>query len=138
MREARGGKSARARIARRVGSASAPNVTLSESAICITHQLSNPMANFASVARQVWRGQAHGRTAEDSLPGAQRQGRPHGQGHPPPLQPPAPHLCRQSPQRSCGTVLVADLDIRVIDDQGEVIRQLRLDPSRNYQPLGRS
>lgn len=34
------------------------------------------------------------------------------------------------------TILVADLDVRVIDDQGEVIRQMRLDPSRNYQPLG--
>jgi transposase InsO family protein len=34
------------------------------------------------------------------------------------------------------TILVADLDIRVIDDQGEVIRQLTLDPKRNYQPLG--
>jgi transposase InsO family protein len=33
------------------------------------------------------------------------------------------------------TILVADLDIRVIDDQGEVIRQLTLDPDRNYQPL---
>jgi transposase InsO family protein len=34
------------------------------------------------------------------------------------------------------TILVADLDIRVIDDQGEVIRRLTLDPTRNYQPLG--
>ena len=34
------------------------------------------------------------------------------------------------------TILCADLDIRVIDDQGEVIRQLTLDPTRNYQPLG--
>jgi len=34
------------------------------------------------------------------------------------------------------TILCADLDIRVIDDQGEVIRQLRLDPTRNYQSLG--
>ena len=34
------------------------------------------------------------------------------------------------------TILVADLDIRVIDDQGELIRQLTLDPSRNYQPIG--
>lgn len=33
------------------------------------------------------------------------------------------------------TILVADLDVRVIDDQGELIRQLTLDPSRNYQPL---
>ena len=34
------------------------------------------------------------------------------------------------------TILVAAVDVRVIDDQGEVIRQLTLDPSRNYQPLG--
>ncbi|MEX0738341.1 MAG: IS481 family transposase [Pseudohongiella sp.] len=34
------------------------------------------------------------------------------------------------------TILVADLDIRVVDEEGEVIRQLTLDPSRNYQPLG--
>jgi transposase InsO family protein len=34
------------------------------------------------------------------------------------------------------TILVADLDVRVIDEQGELIRQLSLDPSRNYQPLG--
>jgi Integrase core domain len=36
------------------------------------------------------------------------------------------------------TILVADLDVRVVDEQGEVIRQLTLDPSRNYQPLGAS
>jgi hypothetical protein len=36
------------------------------------------------------------------------------------------------------TILVADLDVRVVDDQGEVIRQLTLDPTRNYQPLGAS
>jgi transposase InsO family protein len=34
------------------------------------------------------------------------------------------------------TILVADLDVRIVDEQGEVIRQLRLDPTRNYQPLG--
>jgi transposase InsO family protein len=36
------------------------------------------------------------------------------------------------------TVLVADLDVRVVDAEGEVIRQLTLDPTRNYQPLGAS
>jgi transposase InsO family protein len=36
------------------------------------------------------------------------------------------------------TILVADLDVRVIDEHGEVIRQLTLDPERNYQPLGTS
>jgi transposase InsO family protein len=34
------------------------------------------------------------------------------------------------------TILCADLDVRVIDEEGELIRQLTLDPSRNYQPLG--
>lgn len=37
------------------------------------------------------------------------------------------------------TVLVADLDIRVIHaDTGELIRQLTLDPTRDYQPQSRS
>jgi transposase InsO family protein len=35
-------------------------------------------------------------------------------------------------------ILVADLDVRVVDEQGEVIRQLTLDPTRSYQPLGAS
>ena len=33
------------------------------------------------------------------------------------------------------TILVADLDVRVVDEHGEVIRQLTLDPNRDYQPL---
>ena len=32
-------------------------------------------------------------------------------------------------------LLIADLEIRVIDQQGQLIRELTLDPSRNYQPL---
>ena len=32
-------------------------------------------------------------------------------------------------------LLIADRDIRVIDLQGQLIRELTLDPSRNYQPL---
>jgi transposase InsO family protein len=32
-------------------------------------------------------------------------------------------------------LLIADQDIRVIDANGELIRELTLDPSRNYQPL---
>jgi hypothetical protein len=32
-------------------------------------------------------------------------------------------------------LLIADQNIRVIDLQGELIRELTLDPSRNYQPL---
>ena len=33
-------------------------------------------------------------------------------------------------------LLIADLEIRVIDSHGELIRELTLDPSRDYQPLG--
>ena len=35
-------------------------------------------------------------------------------------------------------LLIADLEIRVIDSNGELIRELTLDPARLYQPLGRS
>jgi len=34
-------------------------------------------------------------------------------------------------------LLIADENIRVIDSQGELIRELTLDPSRSYQPLTR-
>lgn len=34
-------------------------------------------------------------------------------------------------------VLVDDLDIRVIGVDGSPLRHLTLDPTRNYQPLGR-
>jgi transposase InsO family protein len=33
-------------------------------------------------------------------------------------------------------VLVADLDVRVLTEDGGLLRRLRLDPSRDYQPLG--
>jgi hypothetical protein len=33
-------------------------------------------------------------------------------------------------------LLIADQRIRVIDLQGELIRELTLDPSRTYQPIG--
>jgi len=35
-------------------------------------------------------------------------------------------------------LLIADLEIRVIDSHGELIRELTLDPARLYQPLGRT
>lgn len=35
-------------------------------------------------------------------------------------------------------VLVLDLDIRVLDEAGELIRELTLDPTRNYQRQPRS
>ena len=46
---------------------------------------------------------------------------------------------------SCGAhkgrpvrLLVGDLNVRVIDSNGELIRELTLDPSRVYQPLARA
>jgi hypothetical protein len=33
-------------------------------------------------------------------------------------------------------LLIADQNVRVIDLNGELIRELTLDPSRDYQPLG--
>lgn len=36
------------------------------------------------------------------------------------------------------TLLVADRDVRVIDDQGQLIRQLVIDPTRDYQPISRT
>jgi hypothetical protein len=35
-------------------------------------------------------------------------------------------------------VLVDDLHVRVISEDGELIRELTLDPSRDYQPHGRA
>ena len=36
-------------------------------------------------------------------------------------------------------LLIADRDIRIIDQQtGQLLRQLTLDPTRNYQPIGRT
>ena len=34
-------------------------------------------------------------------------------------------------------VLVADLKVRVVTQDGELLRELILDPSRDYQPVGR-
>jgi hypothetical protein len=35
-------------------------------------------------------------------------------------------------------LLIADQSVRVIDLDGELIRELTLDPSRDYQPLSRA
>jgi hypothetical protein len=35
-------------------------------------------------------------------------------------------------------LLIADQSIRIIDLNGELIRELTLDPSRNYQPIARA
>jgi len=34
-------------------------------------------------------------------------------------------------------LLIADQNIRVIDSEGQLIRELTLDPSRTYQPISR-
>lgn len=34
------------------------------------------------------------------------------------------------------TILIHDLDVRVISEDGELLRHLTLDPSRDYQPQG--
>lgn len=42
-------------------------------------------------------------------------------------------------RRHCGKrvlILVADLEVRVITEDGELLRSLTLDPTRDYQPLG--
>ncbi len=35
-------------------------------------------------------------------------------------------------------LLVNDLDVRVITDEGELLRHLTIDPTKDYQPRGRS
>jgi hypothetical protein len=33
-------------------------------------------------------------------------------------------------------MLVADRDVKILDTDGTVLRHLRLDPSKDYQPIG--
>jgi len=35
-------------------------------------------------------------------------------------------------------MLVADLDVRILTEEGEMLRHLTLDPTKNYQAIGRS
>jgi len=35
-------------------------------------------------------------------------------------------------------MLVADLDVRIIDEQGTLLRHLTLDPMVDYQPIGKT
>ena len=35
-------------------------------------------------------------------------------------------------------VLVDDLDVRVITEDGELLRHLTIDPTKDYQPVGRT
>ena len=34
-------------------------------------------------------------------------------------------------------LLLVDLDVRIVSEDGELLRQLAIDPGRDYQPLGR-
>jgi hypothetical protein len=33
-------------------------------------------------------------------------------------------------------ILVADLEVRIVDENGTMLRRLALDPTKDYQPLG--
>jgi hypothetical protein len=35
-------------------------------------------------------------------------------------------------------MLVADLDVRILTEEGEMLRHLTLDPTKNYQAIGRA
>lgn len=35
-------------------------------------------------------------------------------------------------------MLVADLDVRILTEEGEVLRHLTIDPTKNYQAIGRT
>jgi len=35
-------------------------------------------------------------------------------------------------------MLIADLDVRVLTEEGEMLRHLTLDPTKNYQSIGKS
>ena len=62
----------------------------------------------------------------------------------PTATPMAPLTTAASPKSASGgpnkgraiKLLIADENIRVIESHGELIGELTLDPSRNYQPLG--
>jgi hypothetical protein len=52
----------------------------------------------------------------------------------------APHSATQSPTLDagpCDPTPIANQKVCVIDSEGRLIRELTLDPSRNYQPLAR-
>jgi transposase InsO family protein len=81
---------------------------------------------------------AAGVRSPDPLPGPTGQGRHHRHDHASP-QSRLHHIGLG--RRLIGTrvlVLVADLDVRVLSEDGELIRRLTLDPARDYQPHGRS
>ena len=52
-------------------------------------------------------------------------------------RPPAPHRHRTNPRRNLRPAPRPDLDIAVVDaTTGEILRELALDPTRDYQPTG--
>lgn len=46
------------------------------------------------------------------------------------------HRDRLTTPKQASDLLVAGLDIRVLTEDGELLRRLTLDPSRDYQPSG--
>ena len=72
-----------------------------------------------------------------ALPGAHRPRRHLRRGHRPAQLPAAPHRARPRQRPNPITMLIDDLHIRVLDAAtGQLIRDLVLDPSRDYQPTG--
>jgi hypothetical protein len=56
--------------------------------------------------------------------------------HPAPRQPTAPHRRRANLRRNCVILFIQDLDIRIVNATAELLRELVLDPSRDYQSTG--
>ena len=50
-------------------------------------------------------------------------------------KPAPPRRARRRQQGPARLILLADRDVRVLSVEGEILRQLVLDPSRDYQPL---
>jgi transposase InsO family protein len=71
-----------------------------------------------------------------ALPGAQGPRRRRGEDHPSLQEPTAARRAGTSIRPPSCPVLVADLHVRVLTEDGELIRDLVLDPSRTYQPQG--
>ncbi len=70
------------------------------------------------------------------LPGSEGSGRQDRQGDAALRQPASPRRAREASLREAVLILVADLEVRVITEDGELLRSLTLDPTRDYQPLG--
>ena len=53
-------------------------------------------------------------------------------------RPPSESDVRPSAYPARVLMLVAGLDVRIVSEDGELLRELVLDPSRDYQPMGRT